>query len=65
MTLDTIEKAVAGLSPDELVRFREWFSEFDGDQWDAQIETDAAAGKLDDFANEALAEYRAGKAKEI
>ena len=65
MTLDTIEKAVAGLPPDELARFREWFAQFDSDQWDAQIESDAAAGKLDDFANEALAEYHAGKVKEI
>jgi len=65
MTLETLEKAIAELSPDELAQFREWFAEFDNDRWDAQIESDAGAGKLDDFANEALAEYHAGKAKEI
>ena len=37
---------------------------FDADAWDAQIEFDAA-GKLDALAEEALAEYKAGKAKEI
>ena len=30
-----------------------------------EIEADAAAGKLDALAEEALAEYRAGKATEI
>ena len=33
------------------------FAEFDAAAWDAQIEADAAAGKLDAFAAEALAEY--------
>jgi hypothetical protein len=46
-TLETAEKIVAQLSPAELARFRQWFAEFDGDVWDAQIEADAAAGKLD------------------
>ena len=64
-TLETAENVVAHLSPAELTRFRHWFAEFDGDVWDAQIEDDAAAGKLDALAAEALAEYQAGKAKEI
>ncbi len=63
--LETAEKVVARLSPEELARFRQWFAKFDADAWDAQIEADAAAGKLDAFAQEALAEYRAGKATEI
>jgi antitoxin HigA-1 len=32
------------------------------DAWDAQIEADATAGKLDEFAAEAVAEYKSGKA---
>lgn len=64
-TLETVEKAVAQLPPADLARFRQWFAEFDGDVWDAQIEADAAAGKLDALAEEALAEYHAGKASEI
>ena len=59
-TLETAEEIVARLSPAELAKFRQWFAEFDGAAWDAQIEADAAAGKLD-----ALAEYHAGKATEI
>jgi predicted RNase H-like HicB family nuclease len=63
--VEEIERAVAQLSPDELVRFRRWFSEFDSVAWDAQIEADAAAGKFDALAEEALAEYRVGKARGI
>ena len=64
-TLETAEQVVSQLSPAELVRFRQWFAEFDGDMWDAQIESDAAAGKLDALAQEALTEYHTGKATEI
>lgn len=64
-TLETIEKAVAQLSPAELAQFRQWYAEFDGEIWDDQIESDAAMGKLDALAEEALAEYHAGKATEI
>ena len=46
-TLETAEKAVANLSPAELAEFRKWFAEYDGELWDAQIEADARAGKLD------------------
>ena len=60
--LETAEKIVQQMSPDELARFRQWFAEFDSDAWDEQIEADAATGKLDKIAEDALAEYRAGKA---
>ncbi|MBT3879240.1 MAG: hypothetical protein HON76_03385 [Candidatus Scalindua sp.] len=59
-TVESIEKEIEKLSPEELAEFRHWYTEFDADAWDAQIEADAASGKLD-----ALAEYKAGKAKEI
>ncbi len=64
-TVETIERAIAQLPPEELAKFRRWFLEFDAAAWDAQIEGDAAAGKFDALAEEALTEYRAGKAREI
>lgn len=64
-TLETVEQMVEKMSPVDLSRFRGWFAEFDGKMWDAQIEADAQAGKLDALATEALAEYHAGKATEI
>jgi hypothetical protein len=65
MTVKELEKAVAGLSPEELAEFRAWFQRFDMDKWDRQIADDAAAGKLDKFAEEATADYRAGHVKEL
>ena len=63
--LETAEEAVCKMSPDELAEFRRWFAQYDGDVWDRQIDADAAAGKFDLMAQEALAEYRAGIATEI
>lgn len=60
-----IEQAVERLSEPQLAEFRRWFAEFGADAWDKQIEADAAAGKLDALAEEALAEYRSGKAREL
>jgi len=63
--LEELEKRVRELSPQDLARFRAWFTEFDHALWDRQIEADAKSGKLARLANEALAEYEAGKAKKI
>ena len=61
----TIEKAVESLPPSELAEFRRWFAEFDAAAWDKQIEQDAAAGKLDGLAAEALADYRADPTRDL
>lgn len=63
--LKDIEAAVAELGPDELETFSEWFENFQAQRWDDQIETDSAAGKLDQLADLALGELRAGKARGI
>jgi hypothetical protein len=44
---EDIEKAVEQLCPQNMARFREWFGEFDARLFDARIERDARAGKLD------------------
>ena len=61
----SIEKAVESLPPSSQLEFRRWFAEFDAAAWDKQIEQDAASGKLDGLAAEALADYRAGSAREL
>ncbi len=63
--VEAVEKEIERFSPKELAEFRRWYADFDADAWDAQIEADAASGKLDALAKEALAEYEAGEAKEI
>ena len=63
--IQTIEQAIQQLPPQDLAEFRRWFAQFDDAVWDAQIEADADAGKLDALAAEALAEYHNGKARQI
>lgn len=63
--LEQLEQRIRNLSPDELAKFREWFIEFDHLMWDRQIEADSKAGKLDGLVAEALADFKAGKAREI
>jgi hypothetical protein len=60
-TIQEIEAAVAQLSPAQLADFRAWFTEYDAQKWDNQIAEDAATGRLDALADEALAELRAGR----
>lgn len=64
-SIQEIEKAVQELPAHELAEFRRWFAQFDEVIWDAQIEADAKAGKLDALAAEALDEYHQGKAREL
>ena len=39
--------------------------EMEAETWDKQFETDVKSGKLDRFAKEAQADFRAGKCEEI
>jgi hypothetical protein len=63
--LEDLEQRIRKLPPEELAKFRAWFVEFDHLMWDRQIEADARAGKLDKLAAQALAHYKAGKAREV
>lgn len=56
-SIQAIEQAVQQLPTHDFAEFRRWFAQFDELAWDAQIEADANAGKLDALAAEALAEY--------
>jgi hypothetical protein len=64
-TVEDIEKAVAELPPDQLARFCAWFEAFDAAWFDEKIERDAKAGKFDQLAEQAIADYRAGRAREL
>jgi hypothetical protein len=64
-TAEDIEKAIEQLGPRELARLRAWFEVFDAAQFDAAIEHDAETGKLDGFAEEALAAHRAGRSRNL
>jgi hypothetical protein len=64
-TIVGIEKAVEKLTVDELAKFRAWFEAFDAARFDEKIERDAKSGKLDRLAEEAMADFRAGRAREL
>jgi len=58
--LESLEREVEKLTPEELAAFRAWFVEHDWQAWDRQLEADVAAGRLDQFGAEALAEFERG-----
>lgn len=57
-----IERAIRRLPATELTQLREWFANYDAEQWDAQLESDIAAGRLDALAEQAISEVRNGLA---
>ena len=63
--LTNIEGQVEQLSEEELRSFRAWFARFDAEAWDRQFEADAAAGRLDDLADQALRDHEAGRTTEL
>lgn len=65
MTIEDLENAVAKLPPDQFAKFRDWFDAFDAARFDSKIERDAKAGRLDSLAEQALADFRQGRAREL
>jgi len=63
--VEQLERRIENLRPQEFAKLRAWFLEFEARAWDHQIEMDAKAGKLDGVIREALADYKAGKAREL
>mgnify|MGYP001225522746 CR=1 FL=1 len=59
--VEKLEQQIGALSPEELAQFRAWFLDFDWAAWDAQLESDVQAGRLDALAENALAEHAARK----
>ncbi len=64
-TTGEIEADVADLPPAELARFRAWFDQFYADAWDKQFEEDVRTGKLDELADQAIKEFKAGRCTEL
>jgi hypothetical protein len=60
-----LANGVQRLNRDELAEFRDWFRKYNSDEWDKEIEQDVLAGKFDKLANDAIAEHKAGRTREI
>jgi hypothetical protein len=63
--LEQIEAAILSLPSSEFEQLRLWFLDLDYERWDEQIEQDIEDGKLEAFAQEAIAEFEAGHCREI
>jgi hypothetical protein len=64
-TVQSITDAIAKLPPDQVAQIRAWLNEKAEAEWDAQIEQDERAGRLDASADRALAQHRAGLTKPL
>jgi len=60
-TVQDIERAAEQLAPEDFARLAAWVNRRQAEAWDQQIETDAQAGRLDKFVDEALEDLRAGR----
>lgn len=63
--VEHIEQQIRELSQQEFAELREWFLEQDWAAWDAKIEADGRAGKLDKFVAEAREDFKAGRARKL
>lgn len=51
--ISEIQQAILALSDDDYAALMRWVSDIDWERWDAEIEADAKAGKLDFLIDEA------------
>ena len=58
MKVEEIAEAIAKLPPDQLARFRRWFTAFEADRADHAMELDSTATKLGRLAGRAVAELK-------
>ena len=58
MKVEEIAEAVAKLQPDQLARFRRWFTAFEGGRTNYADELDSAATKLGRLAGRAVADLK-------
>ena len=63
--LESIEKAITELSDEERAKLRHFLDELEAGLWDAQIEGDAKAGKLDKLEARAIENLKAGRTREL
>ena len=63
--VEHIEEQIRQLSSAEFAELRNWILEQDWKAWDAQIERDVAAGKLDALVSEAKQDYVARRSRPL
>jgi hypothetical protein len=65
-SVEDIQAEIEKLAPDEVERLAEWLAEYRERAWDNQIAEDAkTGGPLCRFIDEALSDFKAGKARRL
>lgn len=64
-TVKEIKDAIQHLPGGEFSKIRDWIIERDWAEWDAQIERDSKAGKLDFLLDEALQDKKSGNTRPL
>lgn len=64
-TVEEILKAVEQLPPEKLAEFQIRYEELAAALVDAKLEQDVAAGKFDAMAEQAIADFRAGRSRKL
>ena len=63
--VEDIEHQISQLSRNEFAELRDWVLEQDWSAWDAQLQSDSAAGKLDKFLEASQVEFKSGGSREM
>lgn len=63
--VESIERAITQLTPEELREFQKWFSDHVAQLWDKQFEDDVESGKFDALNKEAIEDVRQGRSTDL
>jgi hypothetical protein len=63
--LEDIKKAIQKLPSNDFHRLLVWLADYEQEKWDAEIEGDLKAGRLDGLISSALKDIEAGEYKDI
>ena len=64
-TVAEIENALQTLPMDDAWKVADWLQQYLDEKWDRQIDADIDAGRLDQLADKAVEDYRAGRVKPL
>ncbi|MFL6334502.1 MAG: hypothetical protein ACJ754_14400 [Pyrinomonadaceae bacterium] len=65
MGIKEIESAIAQLPLSELAELAKWFEDFQARAWDAQLEQDVRAGRLDELIRQAEQDFAQGQCEPL
>ena len=63
--IEEIEQQISELTAGDFSELRDWMLQQDWKSWDAQIESDVHAGKLEKLLEQAKADYASGQARHL